>query len=50
MRLGDLPESRLQLCKFRLSLLPILRSLLCGLIRLLLLGGCLLSRKLRLCL
>ena len=28
MRFGDLPESLLQLCKFRLSLLPIFLSLL----------------------
>ena len=48
MRFGDLPESLLQLCKFRLSLLPIFLSLLCGLICLLLLGGGLLPRKLRL--
>ena len=48
MRFGDLPESLLQLCKFRLSLLPIFLSLLCGLICLLLLGGDLLPSKLRL--
>src|SRR6266849_7752711 len=47
-RFGDLPESLLQLCKFRLSLLPIFLILLCGLIFLLLLGGGLLPRKLRL--
>ena len=48
MRFGDLPESLLQLYKFRLSLLPIFLSPLCGLIRLLLFGGCLLLSKLRL--
>ena len=46
MRFGDLPESLLQLCKLRLSLLPIFLSLLCGLICLLLLGGGLLPSKL----
>src|SRR6202021_509848 len=44
---GDLPEGLLQLFKFRLSFLPILLSLLCGLICLLLLGDGLLSSKLR---
>ena len=48
MRFGDLPESVLQLLKFRLSLLPILLSLLFGLIRFLLLDCGLLPRKLRL--
>src|SRR6478672_635713 len=47
-RFGDLPESLLQPCESRLSLLPICLSLLCGLICLLLLGGGLLPRKLRL--
>src|SRR5207249_5667830 len=45
---GDLPESLLQLCTFRFSRLPIFLSLLCCLICLLMLGGGLLPRKLRL--
>ena len=48
MRFGDLSESLLQLLKFRLALLPIFLSLLCGLICLSLLGSGLLPRKLRL--
>ena len=48
MRFGNVPESLLQLFQCRLSLLPIFLSLLSGLIRLLLLGGGLLPRKLRL--
>ncbi len=47
-RFGDLSESLLQLCKFSLSRLPIFLSLLCCLSGLLLLGGGLLPRKLRL--
>src|SRR6516164_7107881 len=46
--LRDLSKRLLQLCKFRFAFLAILLSLLRGFIRLLLLGGGLLARKLRL--
>ena len=48
MSFCDFPESSLQLCKSLLPLLPILFSLLSGLICFLLLGSGLLPRKLRL--